>query len=161
MKENGLKMIISAALAGLSAYFGQLLIPFAVLLGAVIADYISGLVKAFMQEELSSKRGIKGIIKKLCYGGLVIVGMEADWLLSQGLETIGITIPFSGAIALIITIWLIINELISILENLYVIGVPQIPGLSALLKKLKVSAEVLEGKEEINDTDKKESGKFE
>ena len=35
------------------------------------------------------------------------------------------------------TIWLIINELISILENLAAIGVPGFPRLSKLLERLK------------------------
>ena len=36
-----------------------------------------------------------------------------------------------------VTIWLIINELISILENLAAIGVPGFPRLSKLLERLK------------------------
>ena len=36
-----------------------------------------------------------------------------------------------------IAIWLIINELISILENLATIGVPGFPRLSKLLERLK------------------------
>ena len=36
-----------------------------------------------------------------------------------------------------VAIWLIINELISILENLSVIGVPGFPRLSKLLERLK------------------------
>ena len=36
-----------------------------------------------------------------------------------------------------VTIWLIINELISILENLSAIGVPGFPRLSKLLERLK------------------------
>ena len=36
-----------------------------------------------------------------------------------------------------VTIWLIINELISILENLAAIGVPGFPRLSKLVERLK------------------------
>ena len=36
-----------------------------------------------------------------------------------------------------VAIWLIINELISILENLATIGVPGFPRLSKLLERLK------------------------
>lgn len=36
-----------------------------------------------------------------------------------------------------VAIWLIINELISILENLAAIGVPGFPRLAKLLEKLK------------------------
>lgn len=36
-----------------------------------------------------------------------------------------------------VAIWLIINELISILENLAAIGVPGFPRLSKLLERLK------------------------
>ena len=36
-----------------------------------------------------------------------------------------------------VAIWLIINELISVMENLAVIGVPGFPRLSKLLERLK------------------------
>ena len=36
-----------------------------------------------------------------------------------------------------VAIWLIINELISVMENLAAIGVPGFPRLSKLLKRLK------------------------
>ena len=42
---------------------------------------------------------------------------------------------------MIVTVWLIINEMLSILENLGVLGVP-IPGfLQSLVKKLKITTE--------------------
>jgi toxin secretion/phage lysis holin len=144
MKENGLKMIISAAVAGLSAYLGQLLVPIMVLVCVVILDYATGLEKARRASELNSKRGIDGIIKKLSYFGLVAVGMSVDWLIISGLLLSDVQVGFKGIIALLITAWLIINELISILENLYAIGAPRVPGLDKILKRLKVSAEVLE-----------------
>ena len=42
-------------------------------------------------------------------------------------------------IGLIVTIWLIVNELISILENLAVIGVPLPKWLTKIIGKLKIS----------------------
>ena len=143
MKENGLKMIISAALTGLFAYLGNLVIPLGVLVGVIILDFITGMVKAWRAEGITSKKVFEGIVKKLCYGGLVVVGMSVDWLIISGLKLSEMQVEFDGMVAWIVAVWLIVNELISILENLYEVGVPQIPGLSTLLKKLKVSAEKL------------------
>ena len=42
---------------------------------------------------------------------------------------------------LLVTIWLIINELISILENLGKIGVPIPPFLKKVINRLKISTE--------------------
>ena len=141
MKENGLKMMISAALAGLSAYLGQLLIPIAMLVGVVILDYATGMEKARRAGDLNSRKGFEGIIKKLSYFGLVAVGMGVDWLIISGLLLSDIHVEFNGVIALLIAIWLIVNELISILENLYAIGAPRIPWLGKVLAWLKVTAE--------------------
>jgi len=168
MKEDEIRLIVSGAFAGLSVYFGKLLIPLAILGGVILADYISGHTKAGKNKDISSQKGYEGIKKKTGYFLLVVVGGVIDWLLQSGLQVSGIDIKVNWTIAMLITIWLIINELISILENLYELGVSIPFKLDRLIKYLKVSVEksVSEklpetAKEEINDTDKKESGKFE
>ena len=49
----------------------------------------------------------------------------------------GIDLHIKLFCGLLVAIWLIINELISILENLAAIGVPGFPRLSKLLERLK------------------------
>ena len=132
MKENTIKAALAAALGALCAYGIQLLVPVLVLLVVMVLDYITGMAKAWHAGELSSRVGLWGILKKVGY--LVIVGVACvvDWLLRYGADFL---------FASIVIIWLVINELLSILENVSAIGAP-VPGfMQALLKKLKVHTE--------------------
>ena len=132
-----LKLLLSAALAGLLAYTRVILIPLAMLIVMMSVDYISGISAAYIRGELSSKTGLKGIIKKVGYIGVVIVAAVMDWVLYSGLKGVGVDIDMSYYLGLIVTIWLIINECISVLENLGEIGVPLPPFLIKAINKLK------------------------
>lgn len=141
MKETTIKGVLTAAGSALLAYFHVMLIPLIVLLGVMIADYISGMIKAWINAELSSKIGIKGIVKKLCYALVIIVASCVDWLIATGLTAVGTEIKRTYYFGILVTVWLIINEMISILENLSTIGVP-LPGfLNKVIKRLKSSVE--------------------
>lgn len=141
MKENTFKALFAVTVGGLTAYFREVAIPLIILIIVMIIDYISGMAKAWIKAELSSKVGLKGIIKKICYLLVVCVAAVVDWLIASGLQKVGINITVNYLIGVIVTIWLIINELISILENLSVVGVPLPPFLSAVVHKLKISVE--------------------
>lgn len=127
--------------AALVTYLDALIVPIIILITVVICDYISGLGKAYIVGDLSSRTGIKGIIKKLCYFMAVAVAMGVDWLISLGFMHIGLDIKDNMVVALIVIVWLVINELLSILENLAIIGVPLPKFLMSITKKLKVVAE--------------------
>ena len=141
MKENIFKGIFVSLAAGMSAYVGEIAIPLIVLLIVVITDYITGMTKAWINKELNSKEGIIGIIKKIAYFLLVGVGVVVDWILKEGLVKLGIDLHFEGLISLLVIIWLIINELISILENLAVIGVPGFTFLNKLIERIKTAVD--------------------
>lgn len=132
-----LKLLISAAVAGLLAYTRVILIPLSLLIVMMTVDYISGISAAYIKGELSSRTGLKGIIKKLGYIGVVIVAAVMDWVIYSGLKGVGVDIEMSYYLGLIVTIWLIINECISVLENLGEIGVPLPPFLMKAINKLK------------------------
>lgn len=148
MKENAVKITLAAVVGGLSAYLGVIAVPLIVLIAVMVTDYITGMAKAYINAQLSSRIGIKGIIKKLCYFLAVICAGVMDWVISVGAAKLGIDIGISLYIGLIVTIWLIINELISILENLSVVGVPLPKFLSKTIEKLKTA---VESKGDIND----------
>ena len=139
MKEtmNPISAVAAAALGVLSAYMVQLVIPLIVLVIAMVVDYGTGMAKAWSAGELCSRTGIKGIIKKVGYLVIVLVAMGADYLLRYGMEQVGIHINVDFLIAAIVIAWLIINELISILENVAAIGAPVPAFLSKLLARLK------------------------
>jgi toxin secretion/phage lysis holin len=142
MKEKTWQAVIAVALGGLSAYMRLMFVPLVVLIAVMVIDYMSGMLKAWGNEELSSKVGLKGIVKKLCYLMLVCVAGVVDWLIYSGLRQVGITLNFGFCFGLIVTIWLIINELISILENLEALHVPMPGFLSKIIKHLQTAVEV-------------------
>lgn len=134
---NGLKAVIAAALAAVGAYFQELLFPVGVVVVVMLCDYASGVAAAWVNGELSSRTGIVGIVKKVAYALIIVVGIVVDWIIQVAAGKIGIEAGNFYFFGLLVTIWLIINELISILENVARIGVPIPPFLEKLTEKLK------------------------
>lgn len=150
LKENVFKAVFAVMVGGTAAYFREIAIPLVFLILVMVIDYVTGMVKAWINADLSSKTGIKGIVKKVCYLLVVCVAAVVDWLLASGLQKVGITVEINYLFGVIVSIWLIINELISILENLATIGVPMPAFLTAIVRKLKVAVE--------NNADEKKKG---
>lgn len=136
MKETSVKALLAVIAGGVAAYFNVLAIPLAVLMVAMAVDYISGMTKAWVTGELSSRVGVLGIIKKVGYLTVICVAAIVDWLLMSGLHKVGISVGMDFCFGVMCTIWFIINECISILENLAVIGVPLPRFLTAMIKRL-------------------------
>lgn len=131
------QILFAGAVGALAAYFNVLLIPLAVLMGAMLIDYITGMAGAACTGEINSRVGVTGIIKKAGYLALVAVGMVVDYLINSALVNIGINFRIYYCFGMIITIWLIINELISILENLGELKIPLPKFLVNTIKSLK------------------------
>lgn len=134
-------ILFAGVLGALAAYFNVLLIPLIVLAIVMLIDYVTGMAGASCSGKLSSRVGIMGILKKAGYFALVAVGMVADYLISSALVEIGIDLKITYCFGMIITIWLIINELISILENLGELNVPLPSFLVNIIKTLKSKVE--------------------
>jgi toxin secretion/phage lysis holin len=125
-----MKEFICAAIAGLGTFltfiFGDWDVALQCLVIAIALDYISGLIKAFVNKELSSKIGLKGIIKKV--GILVIVALAVliDKVTGE-----------SGAVRTLVIYYFVANEGLSIIENLGEAGLPIPEVLKKALKSLK------------------------
>lgn len=150
-KNNIIKAVFTAAFAFLSSILGVLTLPVILMVACNIIDYITGLAASkYRSEDINSYKSIRGIIKKVCMWLLVVVGAIIDALLSYASETIGLTLPFAFLVACIVAVWIICNEIISILENLKDIGI-KIPGfLQPLVERIKSQAE---DKVDINKSD--------
>lgn len=148
MKDNIIQATISVAIGALVSYFNVILIPVSVLLIVMIVDYLTGMTSAYKRGFLKSKIGLLGILKKVSYLVLVAVGGVVDYLICSGLATAGFDFGITYCCGLIVCVWLIINELISILENLAELGTPIPKFLISIVHKLKDSVD--------NDTDTKE-----
>lgn len=139
--ETAVSAVIAAALGALASYCVKLMIPLVILVLVMIMDYITGMTKAWVRGELSSRIGVQGILKKLGYFIIVAVAGVMDWLIGYGLDSVGVDYKLPFLLAAIVMIWLIINELISILENVAAIGGPVPPFIKKLLQHLKKAVE--------------------
>lgn len=137
-----LKATFIAVFTILSAWLGILAIPMMLLILVNIADYGTGLAAAkYRNQKISSYRGFQGIAKKVCMWLLVGVGAIIDCLITYAARQAGITLSFGYAVASLVAIWLISNEIISILENISDIGVALPPFLLKLVDNLKSQVE--------------------
>ena len=116
---------------------GDITMPFMILLIFMCTDYITGLILSGVFKKskktesggLSSEIGFKGLIKKVCIIICVIVANMLDYVLK------------TNYIRNVVIISFITNEVISIIENLGLIGV-KIP------KVITNAIDILKGKEE-------------
>ena len=135
----GIQAVISAALAAFASYLGALAVPIVVLIVMMVIDYLSGMAAAWATGSLSSKVGAKGILKKVGYMALIVVAMGVDYLICSGIASASLNIGYSMWFGLLVTVWLIINEMISILENLKKLDVPMPRFIEKVISKLKSS----------------------
>lgn len=141
MKENVLKGVLALIIAGATVYFRNLAAPIIVLMIVMIIDYITGMAQAWVSASLSSRAGLIGVIKKIGYLFAVAVAVVVDYIIQMAAGGAGQDLTGFCPFGLLVTIWLILNECISILENLSEIGVPLPSFLMAIVKKLKKTTE--------------------
>lgn len=106
--------------------FGAWDLPLMTLVTFMVLDYITGITKAFINKQISSEYGGKGILKKSTIFIILIVAVSLDRLLGQGWVFRSIT-----------CFWYIGNEGFSILENIIAIGIPVPEELKNALIQLK------------------------
>ena len=92
----------------------------------VVIDYITGIMCAIADKELSSEVGFKGICKKVLIFALVGIGNLLDiYILGQ-----------AGILRNVVIFFYLSNEGVSILENASHIGLPVPEKLKEILKQL-------------------------
>lgn len=137
-----IKLFFISLFSAIASGLGILAIPFFLLLSLNITDYITGLLAAkFRNEQVNSYKGIRGIIKKICMLLLVGLGAVLDWVIMFATNTVGLQIPFTFVVSTVVAVWLICNEIISILENMIDIGVDLPPFLQKVAKYIRKQAE--------------------
>ncbi len=143
MKENFLKVLITTIGSVLSSMLGILYVPVLLMVACNITDYITGLMAASHRADgiISSYKSIRGITKKVAMWILVVVGAMIDCLIKYAVSTLGYQLPFTFLVACIVAIWIVCNELISILENLIDVGIAIPAFLIPLVKNIKSYAE--------------------
>lgn len=145
MDETAVKTTIAATYTVLSTFIGDL---FKQVLGLLIvfvifmlADWVTGLTSAKMANDVSSEKGWEGLMKKGCYILVILVAFGLDYVITFAAGKIG-AISFSSVyVTILVTLWLIVNEGISILENLGEIGVKYPKFMTKIFGTLKSTVE--------------------
>lgn len=137
-----IKAAVIALFGALTGWLGALAVPFGLLVLANIVDYATGLVAApYRNEPRSSYKGMRGIAKKVCMWLLVGVGVMLDTLLAYCTQSLGWTLPASFLVGCVVAVWLMTNEIISIIENISDIGVEIPPFLLPVVRWVKKKTE--------------------
>ena len=142
MKMDKVKAAFVAAFSMIFGWLGILAVPVLILAGLNFTDYITGILASKRRNELvTSDKGLWGIVKKI--GMWILVGLEwaMDVLINYASQYVGLSIKLPFVVATIVAVWLICNEIISILENLLDIGVAMPPFLMPLAKMIKGQVE--------------------
>ena len=142
---KAIKAVCVTVFGLLSSWLGVLAVPVYVLVGCNVMDYLTGLAAAHRRgQKVSSYKGINGIAKKVCMWLLIAVGAVVDWLLLYGGDQLGVEMHLPMLVSSLTAVWLIVNEVISILENIGDTGVP-LPGfLTKIVEGLKSKIESAE-----------------
>ena len=142
MKMDKVKAAFVAAFSMIFGWLGILAVPVLILAGLNFTDYITGILASKRRNELvTSDKGLWGIVKKIGMWILVGLGWAMDVLINYASQYVGLSIKLPFVVATIVAVWLICNEIISILENLLDIGVAMPPFLMPLARMIKGQVE--------------------
>lgn len=134
--EDVKKWLISLILGAWATFTQQYAIILGFIITVIILDFITGLIKAYTTGVgWKSSKGFKGFWKKVSLLVAFSFGIFLDFFIPYALKIISIELPFNSPFALIVGCYIIINESISICENLYRINPHSLPRwIVALLK---------------------------
>lgn len=125
MKEIS-SSIIAVVCTGCVYLLGGWDVSLICLIVAIAIDYISGVMKAFVKKELSSKIGLYGLLKKVGVLLVVMLAVVVDRVTGE-----------TGMIRNLVIYYFVANEGLSVLENLGQTGVPIPSTIKKALKALK------------------------
>lgn len=121
-----LQGVLSAATATISAKLGILYPMLLVFFAVMVVDFISGMAASAKEavecpedktKGWNSRKGMLGIFKKAAYVFVVGVAIGVDYVIMKAGGYFGIEMPAKTFFGLLVTIWFILNEFLSILEN--------------------------------------------
>ncbi|ARC85628.1 toxin secretion/phage lysis holin family protein [Clostridium argentinense CDC 2741] len=126
-KENLIKTIVASIGTGLTWLFGTWDTAIGILILFMVLDYITGLLRGYINKELSSNIGLKGIARKAVIFVVLIVAVSLDRLINT--ET--------WVFRTLVCYFYIANEGISLLENCATLGLPIPEKIKEALLQLK------------------------
>lgn len=96
------------------------------LIVAIAIDYVSGVIKAFVKKELSSRIGLTGLLKKVGVLLVVMIAVVIDRVTGN-----------TGMVRNLVIYYFVANEGLSVIENLGQAGVPIPQSIKKALNALK------------------------
>ena len=149
--NNTLKWLISIISGGIAAFCGQYGLFIVLVAAAVVLDVVTGLVKAKATGEgLSSEKANRGFWRKMALFVAFAFGIFLDYAAAAVLVHVGVNLGGELPFALIICCYIVLNESISICENLYAINPSIMPGW--IVKLLKGGKERIDSREQERET---------
>lgn len=122
-----LKYIVAVIGTGFTWLFGAWDMALTILIIFMILDYITGILKGYINKELSSDIGLKGLARKAVILVVLIVAVCLDRLLNTG----------SWVFRTLVAYFYIANEGLSLIENCAALGAPVPSQLTDALAQLK------------------------
>lgn len=126
-KQNIIKTTVAGLGTGFTWLFGAWDTALIVLIGFMVLDYATGLLKAYVNKEVSSDVGLKGIARKSLILIVLMVAVMLDRLLNTG----------AWLFRTLACYFYIANEGISLLENCAQMGLPIPDKMQEALIQLK------------------------
>lgn len=139
--SNSIKCLGGIIVSIMTTIFGQFWFLFAFYFALNVSDWLTGWAKARKNNEGSSAIGIKGIVKKTGYWVIIAIAFGCSLVFVEMGNILGINLGFMIWMGWFTLATLIVNELVSNLENLTQLGyrVPYV-----LIKGLKVSGDFID-----------------
>ena len=129
--------VVSGVIATLCGQYGLMFLLVAI---AVILDFITGIIKAeAISQGLDSKIARCGFWRKISLLAALFFGVFLDLTADVLLVKAGIVISSETPFALIVASYIVLNESISIAENLYQINPNSLP--KAVMNLLRIAKE--------------------
>ena len=114
-----IKWLISTCLGLLATFTQQYGILIILVVCAIIFDVVTGVIKAKLSGTISSQAGTKGFFKKISLLVCLFFGFFLDYAIPYMFSRLAFELPFNTPFGLIICFYIVLNECISICENLY------------------------------------------
>ncbi len=148
-----IQLLATGVVAYLSEKLGVTFYLLGLLLVLMVVDYVSGMAASAVEAidhpddrhyGWSSKKGAKGIAKKVAYLCVIAVSMVIDYIVIKTSGVLGVALP-NTMLSLLVSVWYLLNEALSIIENAGRIGAPVPNWLMKYIAALKDKIDSHEG----------------
>jgi len=154
MEENKCKITFSVLVGTITSLYQQYAAILILVILAICLDVVTGLIKSKVTgESINSKKGTVGFWKKMSFLVSLLFGIFMDVFIPVLLTVINIQLPFNCPFGFIVGVYIILNESISICENIYKTNTKAIP--KWLIDFLTASVKEIDNKNNKNNKNKK------